>query len=116
MPTFPTTPTPTEVLADEIALEAVQVERGRLIRHTRTTAETRVRRVRLRYGRLSRAGVDIFLAFYDQIRGRSSRFDFTHPLTAAVYKAKVVEEEIVFRQIRTTNDYAIDELTVIEAP
>lgn len=116
MPTFPTTPKPTEVLADEIELTAVDVERGRLVRHVRNTAKSRVRRVRLRYGRMGRTSVDAFLTFYDQIRGRSSRFDFIHPLTAAAYKARLEQEELAFRQTRTTNDYAIDEIVILEAP
>ena len=115
MPTYPTTPPPTSVADDQHARAVVQLDVNRLVRHVRRKSPDRLRRLTLTYQKITRTSVTTLLAFLDTVRGRSSRFDFTHPLTSAAFKARFVEDGMHVRQLNQHNSYEMT-VQIEEAP
>ncbi|MGQ0569820.1 MAG: hypothetical protein ACT4P5_09860 [Armatimonadota bacterium] len=79
MPTYPTSPAPTSITEDTYERRAITGDYRAMVRHVRNRDPLRLRRVHLGYRRVSRSAVDTFVTFYNDVKGRSSRFDFTHP-------------------------------------
>lgn len=115
MPTYPTTPPPTSVADDSHGRAVVQLDVNRLVRHVRRKNPDRLRRLTLTYQKITRASVTTLLNFLDTVRGRSSRFDFTHPLTSAAFKARFVEDGMRVRQLNQHNSYEMT-VPIEEAP
>lgn len=93
----------------------VQLEVNRLVRHVRRKTPDRLRRLTLGYRPIVRSQVTTLLAFLDTVRGRSSRFDFTHPLTGAAFKARFVRDGFQVRQLNQHNSYEMT-VEIEEAP
>lgn len=117
MATFPATPLPRRTEEDVLDRAATTQEYDGVIRHARNRTGFSIRRTRLAYEFLPPSQFEILRDFFDARRAGADRFDFTHPITAATYKGRFVEDRLAWRVTKTASGpaYAL-ELTVEEAP